>query len=843
MLSVQLPNSFDFEVTAGQGLTVSAKGIPIIRGSGFQYYAPGWTKGYYSSRWQPQTIRKVDDNTVDVRFDSGDASGQIFYRRVGNKLLVDYEFNWKSDDPALVELNEGLVWTVPFQGGTVTLENGTRTVPQLPPIGGLDKRALGKPSKETTLEGMAAKVTLTSSEPASSFDGRRYSQDWAEPAPVYWQGVLALPMQKGVSKKLHVEYAFEAKDQVKGAPKLISAPTTTVRNAVLPDESIPPLIPNPKMSLLDYGSTLTITNVWNLPAGRPKFFDLFRSELEKRFELPAPTSIAPKVTFDGGMSEFKKRDGAYHIKITKNSISVYGQFGSPSGLRNAMYRLAQMAFIRDGKVCLPTGSIQDEPRSDFRGVHLFVGPKALEFHQKLWNNVLRPLGLNKVVLQCERTDWKALPGVHQPITMAQEDLVKLFNWYRAQEVEPIPLIQSFGHMEWFFANGANRGFAVNPDNPYAIDPRKPGAKEAVGRIWDEAIQALKPKTIHVGLDEVDMIGFPKNDKSVVTEMWKDLLPYLGDFAKRHNVRLMLWGDKGLAPDEAVDATNGDDKDQSSQRRNAIPEGALIADWHYKADEDHVPFLKSLQLWKGEGLEPIASTWYRPENIRGFDVAADVESVGTLQTTWNGYESSEENMMRDLKQYSALVYAADMAWSARLEKISELPYDPLAVLAKMFNPHPSPLTPAEGQTVGNGQLFVCGDIQFAKLDDTSLSGIAANNLNSPDSMEVTLPGMAKEVAIALTCDVASPDSERVGEVLLKYKDGTQDKTVLQYGLHVRASDDEGAIFFGLRQNGRTCLRLPVKAKELKSIAFTASNRYSGLRVDGVTLIPIKGKPNR
>ena len=91
--------------------------------------------------------------------------------------------------------------------------------------------------------------------------------------------------------------------------------------------------------------------------------------------------------------------------------------------------------------------------------------------------------------------------------MKKEDLAKLFQWYRGIEVEPIPLIQSFGHMGWLFANGMNKDLAINPQVPYTLDPRKPGAKELIGKVWDEAASLLKPRTIHVGLDEVDMLGF------------------------------------------------------------------------------------------------------------------------------------------------------------------------------------------------------------------------------------------------------------------------------------------------------------------------------------------------
>jgi hypothetical protein len=651
---------------------------------------------------------------------------------------------------------------------------------------------------------------------------------------------LALPVHQGAPTKVHFDYTINVKDQDKAEPKKLSIAPVPIPDGLLPDTTIPEIIPNPKMSFLDWNNTLTISNLWKLPAGRPKFFDLLRSELEKRFELPEPGTIDSRVSFDGGMSDFKKPEGTYHIKITKDSISVYGQ--EAAGLRNGIYRLAQMAFVRDGKICLPTGLIEDEPRSDFRGVHLFVGPEALDFHQKLWSNVLRPLGFNKVVLQCERTDWDSTPGIHTSLSMKRDDLVKLFKWYRGQEVEPIPLIQSLGHMGWLFANGKNTDLAINPKNPYTIDPKKPGSKELLARLWDEAIELLKPKTIHVGLDEVDMTGFLVKSPAITTELWQEMVPFLGDTALRNKVNLMLWGDEGLAPGEAIDATNGDDAAQAALRRKAIPKGALIADWHYKPEQNHVPFLKSLQQWKLGGFTPIASTWYRPENIRGFSIAADVERVGTLQTTWAGYESNEFNMLRNIDQFSSLVLAGDYAWSGRLEKVAELPYDPVRMFGKMYSPHQSPTSKSTALLVGRGDIFECGGAKFSQLEGSGLRGISTTSMSNPDSLEIALNGTYKEMAVALTCEMTAGQSEKIGEMTVTYKDGTSDKTPILYGLHVRAMGEDGTTMFGDRKNDRTCIFVPLKAKDIKSVSFMAANRFSGLTVQGLTLVPIKGKKN-
>jgi len=346
--------------------------------------------------------------------------------------------------------------------------------------------------------------------------------------------------------------------------------------------------------------------------------------------------------------------------------------------------LASLARARGGHLELPLGQVECRPATKWRGVHLFVGPNALAFHKKLWTNVLLPLGYNKVVLQCERTEWNCLPNVRGGINMKRRDLAKLCDWYRSVGVEPIPLVQSFGHAEWLFQGKANLNLAFNREVPYAVDPRNPKVKAIFNRLWDEVIAVTKAKTIHFGLDEVDLRGFPK-DPALVTRLWRIQLPMLAQIAKRHGVKTMLWGDECLAPGQAPDATNAGTVEDAAIRRSVIPKGAYVTDWHYRRDATPSLFAPSLGLWASEGFQPIASAWYKPENIRGFGLAATSKGFGLLQTTWAGYESSEKNMLRAMNQFSAMVLMADYAWGGGQIRIA---YDPDKVFRRMMYGDPA-----------------------------------------------------------------------------------------------------------------------------------------------------------
>ncbi len=159
---------------------------------------------------------------------------------------------------------------------------------------------------------------------------------------------------------------------------------------------------------------------------------------------------------------------------------------------------------------------------------------------------------------------------------------------------------------------------------------------------------------------------------------------------------------------------------------------------------------------------------------------------------------------------------------------------------MYNPKQSALAPSPALLIGRGEIFECGGIKFSQLEGSLLAGISPLTLNSPESLEFAVTGVAKEIAVAIACDVSATMSEKIGDITIAYKDGTQEKSPILYGLHVRAADDGASTFYGERKNERTCLRLVTKPTELKSITFQASNRLSGIRIEGVTLVPTKGK---
>jgi len=466
-------------------------------------------------------------------------------------------------------------------------------------------------------------------------------------------------------------------------------------------------------------------------------------------------------------------DQEYRIDVTPDKIRI--ECGSDTALQYALHTLAQSAEIEQGRIAIPCMRIVDKPKTSWRGIHIFTGPTALDLHTRMYQRVLLPLKMNKTVIQCEQAMWTSFPEIHNPISVSLNDLRTEFELLRKNRVEPIPLIQSLGHMEWFFKPKSTRWLAINPQYPYTLNTDLPEAKKAIRKIWDEAIDLLKPTTIHVGFDEIGMIGFNLPREKEV-DLFKDQLSFLHLYAKERNKKLMIWGDMGLAPGEAPDACNGINPTRSKAIREVIPAGTFVADWHYLNNPDPAGYKKSLQIWKQNQNIPLASPWLWPNNVHGFVKAAIDENVGVLQTTWADFESSEKNMLINIEQFGAYILALDYAWSGRAEIPDKLPYDPIREWTRRFYDQSKPMQPKAG---------------YKLIDSLSLKDITRTISNDrPDGISVILDrGLS---AIGISCqtrtNIILPEGTTIAELEIVANEQVIRRIPIRYGTEVRAYTD-------------------------------------------------------
>lgn len=813
-----------------EGLFITVADVPVVQGSFLQTYEPGWTKGYYSSNWNDQTVTQVPGG-ADITFGSGQTKGKIEVRQQGDNLTILYRVQWDGPKLAHFEMSFGHLWAPAFVDGKAPGDL-SRVFTSKDTI---EERTITTGTQFEFGSGFGS-VDVDLSHPAVLFDARNYTGDFAEGKELLWLGASNVPLEPGKPVELKATWKITPRPKPVVQPVTMDVEPKSLDAAYGPDPEPLPAIPAIKETTVGGGKGFYwrrfIVGDWPYRL-RPQL-DLLSKVMERRWESMGSETGG---TLWGSIRNLDLPPGGYTLFSFNNRLEIVGQ--DEEGLRNGLLRAAEMSVAQDGSVVVPPMRLRDWPVVGWRGAHLFVGPKAREFHADLRESIFAPMFFNHVVLQCERTAWKSLPGTETPITMPREALAGLFEENRKAGIEPIPLIQSWGHMGWIFANNQNLDLAHNRAVPFGIDPRKPAARDLVTKIWDEAVELLKPKTIHFGLDEVDMRGWTKEDPELLTQLWEQHLPFLGGIAKKHGVEMMLWGDQLLAPGEAPDAMNGHSKAIAKRRRDAVPRGATIADWHYKNDANPAIYT-SLDLFKKEGLKPIASTWYRPENVRGFIKAAEKAKVGVLQTTWAGYESTLENMLAQPQQLEMYLLAGEYAWSGRPEPASAWRPSVTEILRRKLLSRPSPTASRPGKTFAwseDTQFIQIGRFRFQLNEGQRLrSVLSEEGAKQPDERTFNLDYPdGHVVALAVTVKQRVAHLKPVAEVIVTDEHGKTTKLILRQGEHVETAGRQ-ALRSAMASN--LCaveLWLPETVR-IEKVTVRALDATAGLAVHGITVSP-------
>lgn len=421
---------------------------------------------------------------------------------------------------------------------------------------------------------------------------------------------------------------------------------------------------------------------------------------------------------------------------------------------------------------------------------MFTGPTSFELHKQMFQHILLPLKINKVVLQCEQAEWTSQPAMRGGINISLKDLNSTFLFLKKNRVEPIPLIQSLGHMEWLFKHKSNRRLAVNPLYPYTLNAFLPEARQTVKRLWDETFSLLKPKKIHIGFDEIGMIGFHLPREKEI-DLWKTQMAYMQAYVKKKNAEMMIWGDMGLGPGEGPDALNGRTKERAALIRSTIPSGTYIADWHYLGDKDPEKYKTNLKIWKDNRNIPIASPWLHPANVYGLVHAAIEEKVGVLQTTWADFESSEHNMNINIEQFGAYILALDYAWSGRKEKPDELPYHYIKEWNRRYYRQPLPVDSLKRYQIKT---------TLTTKDDCTVALQMSPNVQKTSFKSTSAHGFS---VLGSTSHIF-PEAHDVAKLRFYCNNKLVAEKKLRYGVEIRSENDARPIFAHIPGKGTKVL---------------------------------------
>jgi hypothetical protein len=173
------------------------------------------------------------------------------------------------------------------------------------------------------------------------------------------------------------------------------------------------------------------------------------------------------------------------------------------------------------------------------------------------------------------------------------------------------------------------------------DPTRPEVYEIVFALIDELIDAFEVDAIHVGMDEVFLLGDPASPSTHGKDPAQLFARAVNDIHQhvvgKRGLEMLMWGDR------LIDGNRYDyDEWEASMNGTAgavdlIPKDIIICDWHYHRRRSY----PSVDMFVAKGFRVLPTSWKRPRAARAllqYSLALDHPLVlGHLFTRWQRYE--------------------------------------------------------------------------------------------------------------------------------------------------------------------------------------------------------------
>ena len=296
--------------------------------------------------------------------------------------------------------------------------------------------------------------------------------------------------------------------------------------------------------------------------------------------------------------------------------------------------------------------IQFSKAQEIVGVHLldYTSDQALSTLADDLDGLKR-LGVNTLFLEVDyHFDFKSHPELiqtEQPIT--KKGAEKFAKLCAEKGMKIIPQFQCLGHQSWekntwkllevYPELDLTPGAFPNNDSIYCRewDVMNIRVNQIVFPMIEEIIAAFNSDGVHLGMDEVFLLGSPKSPSTVGKDpaflFGKTIREFHQYFTVRKHKQLYIWGDR------LIDGPKyGYGKWESSFNGTAaaidsIPKDIIICDWHYNQQKKY----PSVDLFLEKGFRVLPSSWKdadAAEALIRYSFAKQNENMlGHLFTLW------------------------------------------------------------------------------------------------------------------------------------------------------------------------------------------------------------------
>ncbi len=270
---------------------------------------------------------------------------------------------------------------------------------------------------------------------------------------------------------------------------------------------------------------------------------------------------------------------------------------------------------------------------------------------------LADLGINAIVAEINYGfEYQSHPELRAPNGNSKEQIGKLVAACRKRQVRLIPQFQCLGHQSWskhtFPLLTKHPEFDETPgqhaDNEgiYCRSwcPLHPEVNPMIFDLMDELIAAFEADALHVGMDEVFLIGedsCPRCKGKDKGELFaRAVNDYHAHLVGKRKLEMLMWGDRLIDSGKINYGKWEASANGTAPAVDRIPKDIIICDWHYEPR----PAYESVPMFLEKGFRVWPASWRKPEGAKALveysRTMDDPRMLGHLNTTWGAVPMKE-----------------------------------------------------------------------------------------------------------------------------------------------------------------------------------------------------------
>ena len=251
---------------------------------------------------------------------------------------------------------------------------------------------------------------------------------------------------------------------------------------------------------------------------------------------------------------------AYRMKLSPREITIIGN--TTTGLFYGIQTLIQLLKLRNGRLWLPEGEIQDWPDLELRNIY-WDDAHHLE-HLEVLKAALKQASFYKIngfAIKLEgHFQYRHAAPIVEPYALTPAQLQELTDYGLKYHVQLIPYLDGPAHDAFILKHPEYAGLREYPDSNYEFCATNPKTYEFFQGLFEDLLAANKGgKYFVLSTDEPYYVGLAENDQcheaarakelGSVGKMFAEFVAKTAGYLHDHGRTVIFWGEYPMKPED------------------------------------------------------------------------------------------------------------------------------------------------------------------------------------------------------------------------------------------------------------------------------------------------------